>query len=141
MAYPPFRSIKLRSRRKTCPACGDEGEKLGAILELDYISFCGGPRPDWVSKGLEDKDRRKRMTAKVRHKRFSVSSLSQQIVYNRSLGQYKELKERIDSSNNPVRLIDVRSSVEFGICHLPNSTSACLRDILQDEISCFLPLY
>lgn len=61
LSTPPFRSIKLRSRRPTCPACGDAGERIGEISETDYVAFCGGPRPDLVSRGLEsgkDPDRR-----------------------------------------------------------------------------------
>lgn len=53
LSSPQFRNIKLRSRRPTCPACGNEGEKIGSISELDYVAFCGGQRPDWVSKGME----------------------------------------------------------------------------------------
>ncbi|KAH9950221.1 hypothetical protein B0H21DRAFT_706420 [Amylocystis lapponica] len=36
----PFRSVKLHSHRKTCTACGDEGERVGAINETDYVAFC-----------------------------------------------------------------------------------------------------
>lgn len=66
LAVPPFRSIKLRSRRTTCPACGVEGEKVGKIEEMDYVAFCGGERPDWVSRGLENGDSGSRIHAKVR---------------------------------------------------------------------------
>ena len=52
LAMPPFRSVKLRARRATCPACGVEGEKTGKIEDTDYVAFCGGERPDWVSRGL-----------------------------------------------------------------------------------------
>lgn len=52
LGIPPFRSIKLRKRRATCPACGTEGEKVGKIEEIDYVQFCGGPRPDWETLGL-----------------------------------------------------------------------------------------
>ena len=53
ISYPPFRSIKLRSRNKKCAACGDDGEKQGDISSLDYVAFCGGPKPDWVKQGLK----------------------------------------------------------------------------------------
>ncbi|KAF7789813.1 hypothetical protein EIP86_000759 [Pleurotus ostreatoroseus] len=50
----PFRSFKLRAKRETCPACGKEGKKEGSIQETDYVAFCGGPRPDWVARGLKE---------------------------------------------------------------------------------------
>ena len=67
LAFPPFRSIKLRPRRKTCPACGDEGERLGEISTTDYVAFCGGPKPDWIERGLvvDGEGARKRINAKV----------------------------------------------------------------------------
>ncbi|KZT02882.1 uncharacterized protein LAESUDRAFT_814944, partial [Laetiporus sulphureus 93-53] len=52
LSTPPFRSIRLRSRRPICPACGNEREKVGTIEEMDHVMFCGGERPDWVGKGL-----------------------------------------------------------------------------------------
>jgi len=52
LATPPFRSIKLRTRKPTCPACGTLEERLGTIQQIDYVQFCGGPRPDWEKRGL-----------------------------------------------------------------------------------------
>lgn len=45
---PTFRSVKMRSRRKDCFACGDDDGRrltLEALRggELDYVAFCGGP--------------------------------------------------------------------------------------------------
>jgi len=48
----PFRSIKLRSRKPTCPACGTTDQKIGQIRDIDYVRFCGGQRPNWVELGL-----------------------------------------------------------------------------------------
>ncbi|CAL1715726.1 unnamed protein product [Somion occarium] len=102
LSTPPFRSIKLRSRRPTCPACGDAGERIGEISETDYVAFCGGPRPDLVSRGLESgKDPDRRIHA-------------------------HDLDERLRSGTR-TRIIDVRPPVEFGICHLRNSISAFVR--------------
>ncbi|CAK5279495.1 unnamed protein product [Mycena citricolor] len=36
-----FRSIKMRSRKPNCPACGTAEEKIGQIREIDYVQFCG----------------------------------------------------------------------------------------------------
>lgn len=57
---PTFRSVKMRSRRKDCFACGDDdGRRL--TLEalrgggLDYVAFCGGPTA--VVKVLDEDQR------------------------------------------------------------------------------------
>ena len=63
---------------------------------MDYVMFCGGPTRDWVKMGLVVSD-----------KRICAS----------------DLKMMLDSSVSEVTLIDVRSPVEFGICHLPGSIS------------------
>ncbi|KAL5503872.1 hypothetical protein ACEPAH_7943 [Sanghuangporus vaninii] len=104
LAFPPFRSVRLRSRRKNCPACGEEGERIGKISELDYVAFCGGPRPDWVERGLVMDGSRRRISA-------------------------KDLSERLRNDDNSVRIVDVRSPVEFGICHLPGSQNIPLSEL------------
>ena len=65
LGVPPFRSIKLRKRRATCPACGTEGEKVRKIEDIDYVQFCGGPKPDWETLGLNPSDAESRITASV----------------------------------------------------------------------------
>ncbi|PCH42613.1 hypothetical protein WOLCODRAFT_163919 [Wolfiporia cocos MD-104 SS10] len=104
---PPFRSIKLRARRATCPACGDDGAKVGQIEETDYVAFCGGARPDWVSRGL--------------------------VVEGRSDVRIhaKELKDVLESGRN-VRIIDVRQPTEFGICHLPGSMNIPIKELVAN---------
>lgn len=52
LSSPPFRSIKLRSRKADCRACGKDDFDLGVIEETDYVQACGGPRPNWVERGL-----------------------------------------------------------------------------------------
>jgi hypothetical protein len=66
LGVPPFRSVKLRKRRATCPACGTEGQKVGKIEEIDYVQFCGGARPDWEALGLNPGEGEERITASVR---------------------------------------------------------------------------
>ncbi|KAI8969851.1 hypothetical protein BD414DRAFT_253186 [Trametes punicea] len=107
LGTPPFRSVKLRSRRATCPACGVEGEKLGKIEETDYVAFCGGERPDWVSRGLAEGEPAKRVHA-------------------------KELKQTLQHPQRPVRVLDVRSRTEFGICHLPGSMNVPIQELLSN---------
>lgn len=66
LSSPPFRSAKLRKRRPTCPACGEEGQKAGNIEETDYIAFCGGLLPDFEHTGLKEGASEHRIRAKVR---------------------------------------------------------------------------
>lgn len=66
LGMPPFRSVKLRARKASCAGCGNEGERVGKIEETDYVAFCGGGRPDWLSRGLVEGDPQSRIRAKVR---------------------------------------------------------------------------
>ncbi|KAG6373302.1 hypothetical protein JVT61DRAFT_6440 [Boletus reticuloceps] len=106
LSMAPFRTIKLRARKPTCAACGIEGQQLGAIHETDYIAFCGGPRPDWEAKGLFSGNPGHRISA-------------------------QELRIRLESQEQCV-LLDVRPKTEFGICHLPGSSSVPLLQLLAD---------
>lgn len=101
LGTPPFRSIKLRTRRPTCPACGIEGQKVGSINEgMDYVQFCGGERPDWVSRGLIDGSQQTRIRATELKRVLSAEESA-------PLGK--------------VQIIDVRPKTEFGISALPGS--------------------
>lgn len=57
--------MRLRARRKECPACGITDSKVGEISQTDYVTFCGGPRPDWEQRGLENGQGNSRIDAKV----------------------------------------------------------------------------
>ncbi|KAK0480267.1 hypothetical protein IW261DRAFT_122926 [Armillaria novae-zelandiae] len=101
LGVPPFRSIKLRSRKPSCPACGTDGVR--EIREIDYVQFCGGPAPDWESRGMVQSDRRIRV-------RDFYDTLTQ----------------------NKVKIIDVRPPTEFGICRLPESTNVPLNVLVAN---------
>ncbi|EJF56497.1 hypothetical protein DICSQDRAFT_150395 [Dichomitus squalens LYAD-421 SS1] len=107
LSMPPFRSVKLRSGRATCPACGVEGEKVDKIEDTDYVAFCGGERPDWVSKGLAEGKPDSRVRA-------------------------QELKRILENRASSVRVLDVRPRTEFGICHLPGSMNIPLKELLAN---------
>jgi len=113
LGSPPFRSIKLRSRKPTCPACGEEGKKLGEIRDIDYVQFCGGAAPDWEKSGLAEGSPKQRVSVQV-GRSFFQSYLC--------LTRKKDFKHSVDNSTK-IKIMDVRSPTEFGICHLPNSTS------------------
>lgn len=106
LSVPPFRTVKLRSRKPTCAACGIEGQKIGTIEETDYVAFCGGARPNWLERGLE------------------VGRPESRI-------HVKELKSVFESNINHT-IIDVRPRTEFGICRLPRSTSIPLNILLAN---------
>ena len=52
LGSPPFRSIKLRARKPTCPACSSPTGQLASVASMDYVQFCGGPNPNWIEQGL-----------------------------------------------------------------------------------------
>ncbi|KAI9462160.1 hypothetical protein F5148DRAFT_1214160 [Russula earlei] len=119
LSAPPFRSVKLRKRRVSCPGCGTEGQKAGEIEETDYVRFCGGARPDWEALGLNPGDGESRITA-------------------------RELRAIIHSNSKQVRILDVRPKTEFGICHLPSSIHVPLHNIVanpRDYVSPELETY
>jgi len=102
LSTPPFRSIKLRSRRAACAVCGSDSNKVGSILSTDYVVFCGGARPDWEARG---------MASGIADSRISASDLQAAL-----------------SSGVKTRLIDVRPKTEYGICHLPDSINIPLNE-------------
>jgi len=81
---------------------------VGKILDIDYVAFCGGPRPDWETRGLVNND-----ATRIRA---------------------EDLKIILDS-NREVRIIDVRPRTEFGICHLPGSINVPLSELVADPTS------
>jgi adenylyltransferase/sulfurtransferase len=100
LAAPPFRSVKLRTRRKDCVACGEA--PAADMNGIDYVHFCGGPRPDWVKLGLEGAAEGIRVRA-------------------------GELREAMEREEEGVCILDVRPQTEFGICRLPLSIRECHR--------------
>ncbi|KAG6888505.1 hypothetical protein C0995_007843 [Termitomyces sp. Mi166 len=106
LGTPPFRSIKLRSRKPTCAACGTDEQRVGTIQDIDYVQFCGGPRPDWEARGLE---------AGAAGARVGVKDL-----------------EAALKSDRPPNLLDVRSAMEYGICHLPLSINVPLNVLVAN---------
>ncbi|CAK5264722.1 unnamed protein product [Mycena citricolor] len=104
LGSPQFRSIKMRSRKPSCPACGTAEEKIGQIRETDYVQFCGGPAPDWERRGLVPGDPEDRVT---------VQDFAQLL-----------------SSGGDITVVDVRSPTEFGICSLPGSKNIPLTELL-----------
>ncbi|KAG6839008.1 hypothetical protein C0991_006610, partial [Blastosporella zonata] len=104
LGTPPFRSIKLRSRKPTCAACGTDEERVGTIQDVDYVQFCGGPRPDWEARGLEEAASRARV---------------------------KELEAALQS-DRPLHLLDVRPAMEYGICQLSSSINVPLNVLVAD---------
>ncbi|KAJ6606602.1 hypothetical protein DFH09DRAFT_1120742 [Mycena vulgaris] len=111
LGSPPFRSIKLRSRKPTCPACGNGDQKVGQINEFDYVQFCGGPTPDWESRGLFAGD--------LDH-RISV----------------KDFGKALETNRDDITIVDVRPPTEFGICSLPGSINVPLNELAANPSAC-----
>ena len=66
LTIPPFRTVKLRSRKPDCLACGQDGKNSHLIDELDYVTFCGGPTKDYEKEGQIVRDPSHRITGPVR---------------------------------------------------------------------------
>ncbi|KIL92905.1 hypothetical protein FAVG1_04086 [Fusarium avenaceum] len=93
-ADTPFRSVRMRGRRKTCLACGDEN---GLTLEelrtsMDYVQFCGVRQPVQLLKPNE------RVTAK----------------------EYETLSKLEDKKT---LLVDVREREHFDLCNISGSVN------------------
>jgi hypothetical protein len=68
LGCPPFRSIKLRSKKPTCKACSNPSESLKNMANTDYVQFCGGPAPDLITQGsVVARGSNYRASAKVRY--------------------------------------------------------------------------
>ncbi|TFK40097.1 hypothetical protein BDQ12DRAFT_680344 [Crucibulum laeve] len=106
LGSPCFRSIKLRSRKPSCTACGSKAYDRSIMLGTDYIQFCGGVHPDWEQQGL------------------TIGDASHRINVNDFKG--------ILNSGRPINLLDVRPKTEFGICQLPSSINIPLKQFLMN---------
>ncbi|KAF8226423.1 hypothetical protein L208DRAFT_1301994 [Tricholoma matsutake] len=106
LGTPPFRSIKLRSRKPTCPACGTAEKRLGTIRDIDYVQFCGGRTPDWEQRGLIQGEEGHRICT-------------------------KELDAALKSGKS-IQILDVRPKLEFGICNLPSSINVPLNCLVAN---------
>ncbi|KAH9933670.1 uncharacterized protein BXZ73DRAFT_46213 [Epithele typhae] len=107
LSTSPFRTVKLRNQRLTCAACGSDSERVGKIEDTDYVAFCGGARPDWVSRGLIAGRDGDRVTP-------------------------KELRASLDDPEQAIVVLDVRPRTEFGICHLPGSLNIPIKELLAN---------
>ncbi|RKK55830.1 Adenylyltransferase and sulfurtransferase uba4 [Fusarium oxysporum f. sp. cepae] len=94
MADTPFRSVRMRGRRKTCLACGDENRLTLDELKnsMDYVQFCGVKQPVQLLKPDE------RVTAK----------------------EYDELSKL---ENKDMLLVDVREKEHFDLCNISGSVN------------------
>jgi hypothetical protein len=66
LSTTPFRTIKIRSKKPDCPACGPDRWRTLDIESTDYVSFCGGSTPNWEERGLAVNDHTSRIPAIVR---------------------------------------------------------------------------
>ncbi|OJJ50796.1 hypothetical protein ASPZODRAFT_21315 [Penicilliopsis zonata CBS 506.65] len=111
---PPFRSIRLRSRRANCAVCSAEATvTLDTIMggSTDYVFFCGSTTP----QALLAPDER-------------VSPL-----------EYRQRHPTVDSPETIEKkshiMIDVREKVQFDICNLESSINVPISTILSTSRS------
>lgn len=101
---PPFRTIRLRTRRTNCAVCSSQATVTLDTLRsgsTDYVQFCGSASPPQVLSPQE---------------RISVRD-------------YQSVPE----SGSPFTLIDVRDRVQFGICSLENSINIPITTMLNGK--------
>ncbi|PVF95927.1 hypothetical protein CPB86DRAFT_787477 [Serendipita vermifera] len=112
LGFPPFRSVKIRSKSIKCPVCNWNGEGQIPIEQTDYVAFCGGGTPDWEARGLVDGEPGTRISV-------------------------KEAKNVLDRQTEEQKwtILDVRSEAEFSICHLENSSNVPLSKLLHSPTS------
>ncbi|GAB7344537.1 hypothetical protein MBLNU457_2363t1 [Dothideomycetes sp. NU457] len=94
---PQFRSVRLRSRRSDCAACGAQPSISAASLRsgsMDYVAFCGVANP---------------VSVLSEHERVGAADFAR-------LWNGKTQGER------PV-LVDVRDRTQFELCNLPGSVN------------------
>ena len=101
---PPFRSIRLRGKRKGCVACSEKATISADMLKLggiDYATFCGTQSPIQI---LEESER-------LGAKDFYQHQIA------RELGGPSGLM-----TDNYV-LLDVRDKTQYGLCSLEGSVN------------------
>ena len=64
LSFPLFQTYKLDSKSPSCAACGNEGERIGKIRDIDYLQWCG-TAPNWVETGLVEGDTGHRIRVQV----------------------------------------------------------------------------
>ena len=90
---PQFRSIRLRGKRASCPACSATATITRESLisgSLDYATFCGNTGP-----------------ARILDDQFRISA-----------HDYRKIREEHGKEH---LLVDVRERVQFDLCHIPDS--------------------
>ena len=96
--YPPFRSVRLRGKRPTCPSCSTTARTITrqSLLSgsLDYASFCGVLRSNPSNNNLLPTDR--------------ISAT-----------EYSQIHPEAEQQSHI--LVDVREKPQFDICHLQHS--------------------
>ena len=102
-SHPPFRSIKLRGKRKGCPSCSETAtitEDSFQSTSTDYNAFCASTSP----------------ATPINTTRISAK-------------EYHKIRE---ATKQPHILIDVREKVQFDICHLKGSVNLPYSEISRD---------
>ncbi|CAD6580878.1 MAG: Urmylation protein [Alectoria sarmentosa] len=102
---PPFRSVKLRGKRKECPSCSDTASITEESLKsasVNYSTFC-------ASTSAAAPTSRNRISAK----------------------EYSKVRQ---APASPHLLVDVREKVQFDICHLRGSINLPYSEFSRDPV-------
>lgn len=99
-----FRNIKLRGRKTNCEVCSNQSTITKLI---DYEQFCG---------------------MKANDTNPNISLLNPEM--RMSVLDYKQMND----NNIEHILIDVRSAIEFEICHLPTAINIPIKSLLKNSL-------
>ena len=102
---PPFRSFRLRGKRKGCVACSETATVSAETIrsgEIDYATFCGMQSPIQI---LEESER---LSAKDFHRQHQMA---------------RESSSPTGSMTDDYVLIDVRDKTQYDLCSLEGSVN------------------
>ncbi|GIJ85987.1 urmylation protein [Aspergillus pseudoviridinutans] len=108
---PPFRTIRLRTRRANCAVCSADASVTLETLKsgsTDYVFFCGVAG---LESSLSPEERISPLEFRKKHP--------------------KEVSQDGDSISKEPTIIDVREKVQFDICNLENSINIPISTILS----------
>ncbi|OAX78415.1 hypothetical protein ACJ72_07279 [Emergomyces africanus] len=120
---PPFRSIRLRPRRRDCAACSP---RAGTITldslrsgSMDYVQFCGGVVGAQALLGVEER----------------ISAAEYWRRYRGTVQQEQEPEPEGEPEGETPILIDVREAVQYGLGALKGSVNIPISQILSSATS------
>jgi adenylyltransferase/sulfurtransferase len=116
------RNVKLRGKNNLCEVCGEKPTITMKSLKerlYDYTTFCSSQfndKPNNIVNSIN----------------FTLTSANSGVtVKSVEVKEYEAIYNNL--CNNPHILLDVRETIQYHICHLPNSINIPLRQLTGSE--------